>query len=395
MILQDVFQKNHEDVESSANQPVLKSIHDTIGQGETIFDIFKRHGLNMKQLPAMREAAATMHRLGDVSVGQPYSITFDDKNDVDSFIYWIDEDSFLKIEKNLEGFQANRYWNPYEVRTKIISGTIRDNLVSAIGSSSDEVLIALKISDIFAWDIDFTSDLRLGDTFAIVVQALYLKNSFKKYGEILYAEFNNNGKRYPAYRFLYKGKFDYYNEEGTSLRKTFLKAPLSFKRISSTFSKKRLHPVLKVYRPHRGVDYAAPQGTPVSATANGVVSFAGHRGRYGKLVVIRHQNNYNTYYGHLSRIKKGIRKHARINQGDLIGYVGATGLATGPHLHYEIKHANKHVNPLTFKLTGTPIPTPLMGQFLDAKMEIDKILKAQSDEMSVPEKTYGFLDKKG
>jgi murein DD-endopeptidase MepM/ murein hydrolase activator NlpD len=227
------------------------------------------------------------------------------------------------------------------------------------------VMLALQLSDIFAWDIDFSTDLRNRDTFKIVAEALYRNGEFKKYGEIISAEFMNNGRTYHAYRFQVNGKADYFDDDGKSLKKAFLKAPLSFRRISSTFSRGRFHPVLKIYRPHHGLDYAAPTGTPVSSVSDGTVVFAGRKGQYGKFIMVRHKNGYKTCYGHLSRIGKGIRKGVGVEQGEVIGYVGSTGLATGPHLHYEIRINNRPVNPLTVKLPdGDPIPRSLMAEFV-------------------------------
>ncbi len=382
----------------SGSQPLLRSIHGKVVKGETVFDIFKKHGLNMEQLSAMREAALQVHRLRDISSGQPYSITIDNNNRVDSFVYWIDDDSFLRIEGDNGGFQAERCRNPYELKTRTITGTIKDNLFSAIGSSREEVLLALKISDIFAWDIDFTSDLRQGDKFTIIVEGLYLDGFFKKYGEVLSVEFVNGGKRHLAYRFLSDGKIDYYDEEGNSLRKAFLKAPLSFRRISSAFSKRRLHPVLKRYRPHRGVDYTAARGTPVSATGDGTVLFSGRKGAYGKLVILRHRNKYSTYYGHLSRIKGNIHAGVHVNQGDVIGYVGATGLATGPHLHYEMRCAGKHINPLTVRQAGKHVPASRMAQFKELTTAMNRMRETPVDDtepLSATERKHTLSDKEG
>jgi murein DD-endopeptidase MepM/ murein hydrolase activator NlpD len=233
-------------------------------------------------------------------------------------------------------------------------------------------MLALQLSDIFAWDIDFSTDLRNGDTFKIVVEGFYLDGEFKKYGDILSAEFFNNGEVYRAYRFEYNGGADYYDADGKSLRRSFLKAPLNFRRISSGFSKRRLHPILKIFRPHLGVDYAAPTGTPVSTVGDGTVIFAGYKGQNGKIVAIKHVNGYRTYYGHLSKIQRGIRRGTKVKQGQVIGYVGATGLATGPHLDYRIKVNNRFVNPLMLKLPrGRSVPRKLMAKFKNFKNEMD------------------------
>jgi len=204
-------------------------------------------------------------------------------------------------------------------------------------------MLALDLSDIFAWDIDFTTDSRNGDTFKVVIEGLYLNGKFRKYGHILSAEFVNNGETYRVYRFTDEGGADYYDASGKSLKKAFLKVPLSFRRISSTFSNGRFHPILKITRPHHGIDYAAPQGTPVSAAGDSTVVFAGRRGQYGNLVILRHRNGYKTYYGHLSKIL--VKNNQEVRAGEPIGLGGRTGRATTTHLHFETRFLGEHFNP--------------------------------------------------
>ncbi len=237
--------------------------------------------------------------------------------------------------------------------------------------------IALELSDIYAWDIDFSSDIQNGDLVKIILEELWVTEVFKGYGNILAAEFINDGKTYKAYRFENDGYIDYYDSNGKSLQKTLLRSPLKFKYISSGFSKRRLHPILRVYRPHLGVDYAAPTGTPVSAAGDGTVIFTGYRGQNGKLVIIRHRRGFETYYGHLSRILRKIRRGTKVSQGDIIGYVGSTGLATGPHLDYRIKQNGKFVNPLKIQLPrGKSIPKKLMAEFKKVVNSFDSRLSS-------------------
>lgn len=341
-----------------------KSINSVIVEGDTLSAVFKKYGLSFDELFAMRQAAASVHRLKKLHPGRPYNIVIDETNSINSFTYGIDDNNILKIERVDGSFIAEKSSVPYESRILTIGGQIEDNLISAIGTQAEDQILALQVSDILAWDIDFTSDLRTGDAFKIVVEGLYLDGKFKKYGKILSTEFINNKQKYQAYLFESDGKTGYYDASGKSLRRSFLKAPLSFRRISSSFTRKRFHPVLKIYRPHRGVDYAAAAGTPVSATADGTVVSAEYHGAYGKLVVIKHRNGYQTYYGHLSRIKNDLRQGRQVNQGDVVGYVGSTGLASGPHLHYEIRQGGSHINPLRFKVdAGQAIPLTQMTEF--------------------------------
>jgi murein DD-endopeptidase MepM/ murein hydrolase activator NlpD len=369
--------ENREDKDKAVSsvQENCRKICGTIQKGESLFDIFKRYKLNLEEFLNLKEASADIHSLKELYPGHSYKIIVDDKNQINSFKYWIDEDNILDIKRTESGFCANKVCIEYEKRIQHIGGLIKDNLISSMGEGIENVKLALLLSDVFAWDIDFNTDLRDGDKYKIVVEGLYLNGEFRKYGNILSAEFNNNGNVFHAYRFENNGKPDYYDADGNSLRKAFLKAPLNFRRISSYFSKRRFHPIFKIYRPHHGIDYAAPTGTPVSSVGEGRIVFSGYKGQYGKLVVIRHPKGFKTYYGHLSRIKKNIRSGLQVEQGQVIGFVGATGLATGPHLHYEMRSYNRPVNPLTVKIPrGKSIPKTLFSEFINYKNNMDKQL---------------------
>jgi murein DD-endopeptidase MepM/ murein hydrolase activator NlpD len=349
-----------------------REISGTIKKGETLFEVFKRCGLDAAELFEIREAAADVHRLRKVQPGQKYKISVAEDNKVDSLSYWIDDDGILEVTRRDQGFTAVRTAIEYEKKMEYIGGVIKYNLISSIGKGRERLMLALQLSDIFAWDVDFASDLREGDTFKIVVEGLYLEGRFKKFGNILSAELNNNGKMYKAFGFAYNGKTEYYDTDGRSLKKAFLKAPLNFRRISSYYSGRRLHPILKVYRPHHGLDYSAPVWTPVSAIGDGKIAYAGYKGGYGKLVIIRHRNGYETYYGHLSKIAKNIRTGKNVDQGQIIGNVGNSGLSTGPHLHFEVRINNKSVNPLRVRWPrGEPIPDQLLADFRKFRKRMD------------------------
>ena len=385
-----ITRESKEDKENAVSsvQKKCREICGTIQKGESLFDIFKRYKLDLTEFLNLKEASADIHRLRELYPGRPYKIIIDNNNHINSFEYWIDDDYILNITSTESGFFAEKVAVEYEKRIQHIGGKIKDNLISSVGEDRENLMLAIKLSDIFAWDIDFTTDIRKGDTFKIVAEGLYLNGEFKKYGEILSAEFANSGETYYAYRFEHNGWSDYYDADGKSLRRLFLKAPLNFRRISSEFSKKRFHPILKIYRPHLGVDYSALAGTPVSAVGDGKVTFAGYKGQKGKLVVIKHLNGYKTYYGHLSKIAKGIRKGKKVQQGHIIGYVGSSGLATGPHLDYRIKVKNKFVNPLALKMPrGKSIPRKLMAEFKNFKNEMDTRLT------SITPPTFIFTEK--
>ncbi len=351
-------------LEAAAASSSLRSIESCIEPGETLSAVFSKHNLSLEELFAMKQASSEVYRLRQIHPGRPYRFEVDELNGINSFTYAISDHEILKIERNENGFTAARHEVPYESRVMTLSGEIEDSLMGALGQAREDTALALAISDILAWDIDFNTDLRKGDRFRVIVEGLYLDGEFKKYGRVLAVEFVNDTRVHKAYRFEQNGRGDYFDSNGNSLRKAFLKAPLSFRRISSSFSRSRRHPILKIRRPHHGVDYAAPTGTPVSATADGRVTFSGRKGQYGKLVILSHRNGMQTYYGHLSRIASGVRIGRQVKQGDWVGNVGTTGLATGPHLHYEMRQNGRPINPARIKMeAGQPVPATFMAAF--------------------------------
>lgn len=228
-----------------------------------------------------------------------------------------------------------------------LQGEIKSSLWESMIDKCENPELILKFAEVFEWEIDFLTEPQNGDSFRLIFEEYDKDGEFVKYGDILAAEYKAGNQLYQAV--LYQspdGRKDYFDPSGKSVRKAFLKSPLNYRRISSRFSFSRFHPILKRYRPHLGVDYAAPSGTPVVASGDGVVIFAGWKGGLGKVVEIRHPNGFVTSYGHLSGIAKGIRTGVRVGQKDLIGYVGSTGLSTGPHLDYRVKANGRFVNPL-------------------------------------------------
>jgi murein DD-endopeptidase MepM/ murein hydrolase activator NlpD len=232
--------------------------------------------------------------------------------------------------------------------------------------------IAIQLAEIFSSDIDFHSDLRKGDRFVVVYEASYSNGEMIRTGQVLAAEFVNNGKTYRAVRYRDPdGQVGYYTPEGKSLHKSFLRSPLEFSRISSGFSLGRFHPILQKMRAHKGVDYAAPTGTRIKASADGVVDFVGVKGGYGNVIILRHANGISTVYGHLSRFAAGLRKGTRISQGEIIGFVGMSGMATGPHLHYEFLMNGQHRDPLKVALPASqPIKSKYVADFESSSAEL-------------------------
>jgi murein DD-endopeptidase MepM/ murein hydrolase activator NlpD len=257
--------------------------------------------------------------------------------------------------------------NPVETRIRTASATIDSSLFQAAEAAQISDIVALKLANVFAWDIDFVLDIREGDRFTAVYEQIYQDGKYVRDGEVLAAEFVNSGKVYRAVRFVADtGAVGYYTPEGLPMRKAFLRAPVEFTRVSSVFNPHRLHPILNRIRGHMGTDYAAPTGTPVHAAGDGRVSFAGERGGYGNAVVLAHTNSVSTLYGHMSRFARHIRVGTHVQQGDVIGYVGMTGLATGPHLHYEYLVDGVHKNPQTVQLPGAePLRAQALQKFRD------------------------------
>ncbi len=261
----------------------------------------------------------------------------------------------LMVNRQGDGFVTSESDDVLESRVVMRSGRILSSLYGATDSAGVPDKIANQLAETFSTSIDFREDLRRGDTFSVIYTVSYRNGEPIATGKLLAAEFVNAGKPYRA--ILYRdpfGREDYYTPEGEALKRGFLRSPLEFSRVTSSFSNSRKHPVYGFHRAHTGVDFGAPTGTRVKATGEAIVKFAGRRGGYGNLVILRHPNGFETYYAHLSAFASGIRAGRTVNQGQVIAYVGSTGASTGPHLHYEIRIAGKPQNPMAIKLPGSP-----------------------------------------
>jgi len=258
---------------------------------------------------------------------------------------------------------------------KSFQGEIGSSLWESMIDMCESPELIMKFTEVFEWEIDFLTEPRGGDTFRLIFEEYHKDGNFVKYGDILVAEYNSGGQVHRAV--LYQnpeGRKGYFEPAGKSVRKAFLKSPLNYRRISSRFSYRRFHPIFKRFRPHLGVDYAAPVGTPVVASGDGVVTFAGWKKGFGKIVEIRHSNGFLTSYGHLSRFARGIRKGMKVKQKDLIGYVGSTGCSTGPHLDYRVKANGRYVNPL--RMVAPPIHPVKEEHLTDFQKHRDNLLYA-------------------
>lgn len=344
----------------------LQTITGVVRKNETLDSIFSRYALDKKELASILKSSRNIYNLSNLSVGNIYMFTVDEKKkSILNMRYGVDTNSYLNVAKASKDFIAEKITIPQKRKTGTLYINIEDNLIFSMPGNHPEYLkLALDLSEIYAWDIDFSSDIRNGDSVKIIIEELWTDEVFNGFGKILAAEFSNNGKVYAAYRFEYNGYADYFDSSGKSLKKALLRTPVKFKYISSYFNRRRFHPILRIYRPHLGIDYAAPAGTPVSAAGNGTVMFAGHGKGIGKVVKIRHAGGFETSYGHLSKIQKGIRAGGKVSQGDIIGYVGSTGLSTGPHLDYRMRLNGNFINPLKVQLPrGESVPKNLMTEF--------------------------------
>ncbi len=365
-----------------------KSIEKSLARDDTLYSILIDKHISPGEISDLLRASEGIHNLGKIKPGNTLKLEI---NTVDSTIrclkYEIDKDHVLVVERTANGFSAKKETIQYDIKVSAKSGVISSSLFDAVLNAGLASLVALDLSDIFMWDIDFDADIRQGDLFKILLEQKYRDGNCVEDGKILCAEFVNQGKSYPAVLFEDEdGHVDYYDPEGKSLRKKFLKSPLRYKYISSRYSKRRLHPILKIYRPHLGIDYAAPIGTPVTAVGDGKVVFTGWKGGYGRFIKIKHNGSYNTTYGHLSRFANGIKQRGYVKQGQVIGYVGSTGLSTGPHLDFRLIKNGRFVNPLTCNL---PSASPVKKRYMEDFKRVKKKMLSRLEELDTDIAAYG------
>lgn len=330
----------HEATASLADGSVQKGV---IGQGQTVSQLLDEY-LSPAAVQELETSCKDVYPLSRIRAGHAYAVTLFE-GDFKRFEYEIDRETKLVVQQAENGFTVSEKKLAFDTYTVRLDSEISLSLFGALERIGEHGELAMRLADIFGWQIDFIRDIRVGDTFRVLVEKRMRNNKFMGYGEILAAEFTNQGQRFQGFLFHDEtGVPGYYDPEGDSLKKAFLKAPLEFSRISSDFSWRRLHPILKKYRPHPGIDYAAPTGTPVRAVGDGRVIAKGWMGGGGNSVKIKHRNSYETLYMHLSRFAR-IKKGQRVEQGEIIGYVGSTGLSTGPHLDFRMKRNGKYINP--------------------------------------------------
>jgi murein DD-endopeptidase MepM/ murein hydrolase activator NlpD len=339
-----------------------------VRRGDTIGELLSRAGVEDAGLFALVRSNPVARPLYQLKPGQPVRVATDGEGRFVELRFAPASAQVLSIRRDGDTLAARRADAAVETRVAVRSGVIGTSLFGAADAIGLPDAITLALADAFSGDIDFYHDLRRGDRFTVVYETLAVEGEPAGTGRILAAEFENRGRVLHAYRWVAPdGAEGYYGDDGGNARKGFLRSPMAFSRITSGFSLARRHPIFATWRAHTGVDYGAPAGTPIRATASGVVAFAGAQGGYGNAVVLRHDASITTLYGHLSRFAPGVRAGARVSQGDTIGYVGQTGWATGPHLHYEFRVANVARNPQTIALPAAePIPAAQRAAFAAA-----------------------------
>jgi len=353
----------------------FSTIEVVVSRNDTMDRLFRRFELNLTDLATLRglpelgnqmdrlkpgELLRLMHRGGEL-VGLERKLS---------------DSETLKVTRDANGFSSDVLENPLEVRTRTASTVIHSSLFQAAADAHLDDRVAFELAEIFQYDIDFVLDIQPEDRFTVVYEEIFQDGTYLRTGNILAAKFVNDGREYRAVRYVdSQGRGEYFTPDGRSLRKAFMRSPVQFSRISSRFNPSRRHPVLNTIRAHKGVDYAAPVGTPVRAAGEGRVRFVGRQGGYGNVVELEHGSGVVTVYGHLSRFASKLHRGQRVALGEVIAYVGQTGLATGPHLHYEYRIRGIHKNPQTVPLPDAqPIPSQQLDSFLATTADLVNVL---------------------
>lgn len=339
-----------------------------IQRGDTVASILARLNVADTEASTYLLQARDVRSLYQLIPGRTVRAVTSGEGRLESLSYVNTDGRRLHVTRGESGFSSTEELPQTEQWIMQSSGEIESSLFGATDAAGIPEAVALQLADIFSSDIDFHRDLRRGDRFSVVYEALAADDEFVGFGRVLAAEFVNQGETYQAVFFRdEKGRNGYYTPEGRNMRKAFLRSPIEFSRITSGFTNARFHPVLKTWRAHKGIDYGAPTGTKVRVTADGHITFVGRKNGYGNVVVVRHTNGYETLYAHLSTFAGGSRPGRRVAQGDVIGFVGSTGMATGPHLHYEFHVNGVYQNPLRLAMPpGPPITAQLRPSFQEA-----------------------------
>jgi len=342
----------------------FESAEIVIRRNDTLDAIFRQMQLSLADLARLRELPDVRRSLDRLRPGDMIMLTHLD-GELKSLTRRVSPTATLSVTRAGDGFAADIIENPLEIEQATMSGTIDSSLFGSVNAAGGSDNLAVTLADVFKYDIDFVNEVQPGDSFAVAYQQEWQDGEFVRDGEIIAAEFVNKGRTFRAVRYVMPdGSAEYFTPDGHSVRKAFLRFPVAFGRVSSGFSLARRHPVLNRVRAHKGVDFAAPVGTPIYAAGSGRVIHRGVKGGYGNAVILAHAGSITTLYGHMSRYAKGLSVGDKVKQGEVIGYVGMTGLATGPHLHYEYRVGGVHRNPATVPLPkAESIPAELLADF--------------------------------
>lgn len=361
------------------NVDTLNVIHGKVKRNQFLSDILLKYGVDYKIIDYIARHTRDTFDVRNMRKGQKYAIICT-KDSIPKPLYFVYEQSSTNyvLYRLYDTVTAELGQKPIERKMANSVGTIKTSFWNAIQDNDDDVALAIRLSEIYAWNIDFF-ELRPDDKYKVIYRKLFVDGKYAGLGQILAADFIHEGKDYYAFRFEQKGKWAYFDQKGKSLQRAFLKAPLKYTRISSRFSNRRWEPILKIYRPHHGVDYAAPTGTPVHALGDGVISAKGYqRMGGGNYLRVRHNNIYTTQYAHLSRFARGIHVGVHVKQDQIIGYVGMTGLATGPHLDFRVFKNGRAINPLRLK---SPPSIPILKPYKAAFDSVVKTYKPMLDSL--------------
>ncbi len=363
---------------------VSYELEDKVKNGDTFETILLRNGIKRDYLFPLLDAARDSHNLNRVVIGRQLKFAFVDSL-LTRVVYEIDNDRTLSVTReDSVNWQAAVKETQYIENVRELSGTIESSLYQTVMDSYSNPELALKLSEIYAWQIDFHNDIRKGDTFRLIFrEKIHPEKQTSKVDDVLAALFVNDGTEIYGYRFMNADStVDYFEPDGKSLRRKFLRSPFNYMpRISSRYNPRRFHPILKRYRPHLGVDYAAPRGTPVLSLGDGKVIKRGWNGGFGNYILIRHNGMFSTGYGHLSGYARGLKVGGRVRQGEVIGYVGSTGLSTGPHLDFRFFKDGKPVNPLKVDIpAGEPVMAEVFAEFESYR----DIMKRRLDRIGQP-----------
>jgi murein DD-endopeptidase MepM/ murein hydrolase activator NlpD len=364
-----------------AMNPFHPPVSTEVGSGDTIESVSRR--LAGDDWRRWRDALVTELDPRRLLPGTRFEGRCTPAGELEQLTVLLDRRSELHLVREGEDIQVEMTERPVTSEVVRIEGEVTSSLFGAIEDAGARPELAVEMAQVFQWDIDFFRDVRTGDHFVAVVDHQTVADEFYGYGTLFAARYVNDGRTYDAV--IYPdddGRLGYYDVEGRALRKQFLRSPLKFSRITSRFSMSRFHPVLKRRLPHYGVDYGAPVGTSVRVTADGTVSFLGRNGGAGRMIRVRHPNGYETHYLHLSRYASGIRKGARVVQGQVIGYVGSSGLSTGPHLDYRVQQNGRWINPLTISSPPTkPLDASRLQRFLAHALAVLELLEGREAPM--------------